>query len=309
MKHYFTEPVTRHKILRDKERLVAEVEVDGATYFLKGEKQPVAFIEGLIEFTIIMSEAGLPFIVPEKTLEAKRFVEHEGLLFILEQKGDGEEIKRLRLSHSREIGKLLGKQHVISSTTDFRYGVGTSWGMFGGNETDALGDYDENELSYLDLIREIEKEGTFKIELDTVKELYLSRRSKLKEVWSSLPSGPVQGDLCPYNLLFQQDKISAVFDFNIAGDEVLLNECIGVAVFLAWHHDFEGTETPEERYHAYIEAYEAERPLSDGEREMVPHLFAIIRAFRYDRIEEGIEKLKQGDGKAFLDETITLLQG
>ena len=29
--------------------------------------------------------------------------------------------------------------------------------MFGGNETDAFGDYDENELSYLDLIQSIEE--------------------------------------------------------------------------------------------------------------------------------------------------------
>jgi len=49
--------------------------------------------------------------------------------------------------------------------------------------------------------------------------------------------------------------------------------------------------------------------LLDREQEMIPHLFAIIRAFRYDRIVEGIEKINQGDGKAFLDETILLLQG
>ncbi|WP_432361828.1 phosphotransferase enzyme family protein [Sporosarcina sp. UB5] len=307
MQYYFTEPVSRHDILRDKDRLVAEVEVDGDTFFLKGEKQPVTFIESIIDFTIIMSAAGLPFIVPEKTIEGHRYVEHEGLLFILERKGNGEEVKRLRLSHIREIGKLLGKQHAISSTTDFRFGVGTSWGMFGGNKTDAFGDYDENELSYLDLIRCIDKDETFEVELTTVKELYQSRRSRLQEVWNSLPAGPVQGDLCPYNLLFQQDNISGVFDYNIAGDEVLLNECIGNAVFLAWHYDFEGNETSEERYDAYIDAYTSERPLSNREMEMVPHLFAIIRAFRYDRIEEGIEKIKQGDGKAFLDETITFL--
>ncbi len=309
MQHYFTEPVTRHKILRDRDRIVAEVEVGENTYFLKGEKQPASFIEKVIEFTIIMSKAGLPFIVPENTMKGNRCVEHEGLLFILERQGHGEEIKRLRLSHIREIGKLLGKQHAISSTTDFRFGTGTSWGMFGGNETDALGDYDENELSYLDFVQNVEGQETFRMELATVKELYQSRRSYLKEVWSSLPAGPVQGDLCPYNLLFQQDKISAVFDYDIAGDEVLLNECIGVAVFLAWHYDFEGQETPEERYEAYIDAYTLERPLSDHEKEMIPHLFAIIRAFRYDRIEDGINKIKQGDGKAFMDETIYLLQG
>ena len=78
---------------------------------------------------------------------------------------------------------------------------------------------------------------------------------------------------------------------------------------MAWHYDYEGNETPEERYEAYIDAYTSERTLSDLEKEIVPHLFAIIRAFRYDRIEEGIEKIKQGEGKAFLDETIQLLQG
>lgn len=179
--------------------------------------------------------------------------------------------------------------------------------MFGGNKTDAFGDYDENELSYLDLIKTLVEDKKYAVELTMIKELYQSRRSQLKKEWDSLPYGPVQGDLCPYNLLFQQDKISAVFDYNIAGDEVLLNECIGVAVFLAWHYDFEGKETSEERYEAYIDAYETERPLSDHEKEMIPHLFAIIRAFRYDRIEEGIEKIKQCDGKAFLDETIKLL--
>ncbi|MFS0690967.1 phosphotransferase [Sporosarcina sp. 179-K 8C2 HS] len=309
IQHYFTEPVTRHEILRDKDRIVAEVKVGDCTYFLIGEKQPASFIENVIKLTIIMSKAGMPFIVPEKTMKGNRYVEHGDLLFILEKKGDGEEVKRLRLSHIREIGKLLGKQHAISSTTDFRFGVGTSWGMFGGNETDALGDYDENELNYLDFVQTIEEQGMFSKELTTVKELYQSRRSQLKEVWNSLPIGPVQGDFCPYNLLFQRDKISAVFDYFIAGDEVLINECIGVAVFLAWHYDFEGNETPVERYEAYIDAYTLERPLSDREMEMIPHLLAIIRAFRYDRIEQGIDKIKQGDGKAFIDETIMLLQG
>jgi len=304
MQHYFSKPVTRHEILRGKDRLVAEVEVDGETYFLKGEKQTAAFIESIIEFTKIMNDAGLPFIVPEKTIEGSRYVKYEGLFFILEQEGKGEEIKKLRLSHIREIGKMLGKQHAVSLKTDFRFHTGTSWGMFGGNETDAFGDYDENELSYLDFVKSVTENKTLTVELAMAKELYQIKRAQLKKVWNSLPSGPVQGDLCPYNLLFQQDKISTVFDYNIAGDEVLLNECIGVAVFLAWHYDFEGKETPEERYEAYIDAYETERPLSDREREMIPHLF---RAFRYDRIEEGIEKIKQGEGKAFVDETIMLL--
>lgn len=307
MQRYFSKPITRHEILRDKDRLVAEVEVDGELFYLKGEKQPEQFVETIIAFTELMSNAGLPFIMSEQALDGKRYVEHENLFFILERKGIGKEIKALRKEHLQELGKSLGKQHVVSSTIDLRFGSGTSWGMFGGNKTNELGDYDENELSYLDLVHCVEEIGRFELELSMVKELYLARRAILQAEWSELPAGPVQGDLLPYNLLFQENKISVIYDYDIAGDEVFVNECVANAIYLAWHHDFEGNETPEERYNTYINAYTSERPLLNRELEMVPHLFAIIRAFRYDRIEEGIEKIKQGDGKAFLDETIKLL--
>lgn len=307
MQRYFSTPITRHEILRDKDRLVAEVEVDGELFFLKGEKQPEQFVETIIAFTELMSNAGLPFIVSEQALDGKRYVEHENLLFILERKGIGKEIKALRQEHLQELGKSLGKQHAVSSTIDLRFGSGTSWGLFGGNKTNELGDYDENELCYLDLVRSIENSSQFIEELTMIQELYLARRAILQAEWSELPEGPVQGDLLPYNLLFQENKISVIYDYDIAGDEVFVNECVANAIYLAWHHDFEGNETPEERYNAYINAYTSERPLLNRELEMIPHLFAIIRAFRYDRIEEGIEKIKQGDGKAFLDKTIKLL--
>lgn len=309
MQQYFLKPVTRHEILRDKDRLVAEVEVDGKTYFLKGEKQTAQFVETMIVFTELMTNVGLPFIVPEKALDGERYVTHKDLLFILERKGAGEEITILRLEHIAELGRILGKEHAVSSSSDLRFGRGTSWGMFGGNETDELGNYDENERCYLDMVHSVKGSGQFEQELAAIQELYLARRAILQAEWSGLPTGAIQGDLLPYNLLFQQDKISVIFDYDIAGDEVFVNECVANAIFLAWHHDFEGKETPEERYQAYIDAYTTQRPLSDDEMEMVPHLFAIIRAFRYDRIEEGIEKIKQGEGKAFLDETIKLLQG
>src|SRR4051812_35758549 len=160
MQQYFSKPVTRYEILRDKDRLVAEVEVDGETYFLKGDKNSAAYIEKIYSFTTIMSRAGLPFIELEKTMKGNTYVEHDHFSFMLERRGEGDEIKRLRLSHIKEIGKWLGIQHSISLTTDFRFGVGTSWGMFGGNETDKFGDYDENEMSYLELMHSINENET-----------------------------------------------------------------------------------------------------------------------------------------------------
>lgn len=305
MRNYFKEPITGNKILRDKERLVAEVEVDGKTFYLKGEKQSAAFVEKMIGFIDMMRNAKLPFSMSKLTLDGKPYVEHDGLIFILEEKGKGKPMEALRLKHIQEIGAMLGKQHAASMRSAFSFGRGTSWGMFGGNETEELGDYDENELCYWDLVSAVEDK--YEKEMSLIQELYKKRRAVLQAEWAALPKGAVQGDLLPYNLLFQQDRISAIFDFDIAGDEVLVNECVGNAIFLAWHHEFEGLESPKERYDAYMDAYYSERPLSNCEKEMIPHLFAIIRAFRYDRIEEGIEKMKSGKGKSFLNESIMLL--
>ncbi|WOV87144.1 hypothetical protein QWT69_14960 [Sporosarcina oncorhynchi] len=309
LQQYFSNPPTATEVLRDQDRLVAEVTVDGKQYYVKGGKQSLVYIEKTITLTHLMREANLPFITPVQTLDGKYYVKHGQMHFILEQKGVGEEVKCLRMLHIEEIGRMLAKQHLVSENTAMRFGTGTSWGMFGGNATDALGDYDENELCFLDLMRTLKEHDQHVKEMIAIKELYEARRSILHTFWGKLPLGPVQGDFAPYNMLFQQHKMTAVFDYDIAGDEVLVNECIAIAIYLAWHYDYEGPETPDERYTAYIRAYSAERPLSNREQEAVPHLFALIRACRYDRIEAGIEKIKRGDGKPFLDETINILQG
>ena len=238
-------------------------------------------------------------------------IESKGMVFTLERKSDGREIEQLQLLHIKKIGRLLGRQHAISSSLDCRFGFGTSWGMFGGNKTDALGDYDENELSFRDFISEVEGIEKFTGEFNLIKKRYLEKREKLCAVWDILPKGPVQGDFCPYNMVFHEDgTISAIFDFNIAGDEVFLNECIGVGVFLSWHYEFIGNATENDRFQMFIQSYESERPFTKLEWELFDDLFAIIRAFRYDRVDRGIEMIRNGNNDVgFIQETSAILKG
>ncbi|QTD39637.1 phosphotransferase enzyme family protein [Sporosarcina sp. Te-1] len=309
MGKFAEEPLTSHEILRDNERLVAEVVVNGATFYLKGEKIEKPFLERLIAYIREASMSGLPYIGPEKTLDGTDYVEHEGLLFILERKGKGAEVEGINLRHIEEIACLMGMEHALSLSRELRLGRGTSWGMFGGNATEELGDYDENELCFLDLMQALKEDGSFPEELELICRLYESRRAALEQVWGDLPIGATQGDLAPYNMLFDGNRISAVYDYDIAGDERFVNGCVASAIYLAWHYDgFKGEESEEERYEAFLEAYTRERPFTELELQVIPDLFAVIRPFRYDRVEKGIEQIKQGKGMQFIEETISLLQ-
>lgn len=303
------EPITI-QILRDGDRLIAEIVTSRQSYFLKGEQQSASFIDNLIKFVNEMISKGLPFVTFEKTNDGLLFIESKGMIFTLERKSSGREVEQLQLSHIRDIGRSLGRQHAVSSILDFRFGSGTSWGMFGGNGSDALGDYDENELSFNGFRSEVEGIENFAEEFILIKKLYIEKREKLSNIWEILPTGPVQGDFCPYNMLFHDDgTISSIYDFNIAGNEVFLNECIGIGVFLSWHYGFNGNESESERFWNFIQAYESERPFTKQEWEHFDDLFAIIRAFRYDRVEKGAKLLRSGNAGDFIRETCSILEG
>ncbi|MBE1555123.1 phosphotransferase enzyme family protein [Sporosarcina limicola] len=297
-------------ILRNEGRLIAKIEVDENVYFLKGERQTNEFIETVISFVTAMNEKGIPFTRLEKTIDGHQYVEASGFIFTVEKKSVGEEVERLRFSHINDIGKMLGKQHAVSETLDVCFGTATSWSIFGGNETDALGDYDENELSFKKFMQDAEKLSELSVEVELIKNSYLVKRERLSTVWETLPSGPIQGDFCPYNMLFSQDgKITSIYDYNIAGDEVFLNECIGVGVFLAWHHPYIGAETEVERFYIFMNAYMQERPFTEAESAVFDDLLAIIRAFRYDRVEEIVQLLREGkDAQRFIKEAFEILQ-
>ena len=61
------------QVLRDKNRIVAEIVTSSHSYFLKGEQQTTIFIENLIGFVYEMRKKGLPFVAFEKTKEGRCF--------------------------------------------------------------------------------------------------------------------------------------------------------------------------------------------------------------------------------------------
>lgn len=177
--------------------------------------------------------------------------------------------------------------------------------MFGGNQTDKIGDYDENELSFQTFKQAFNEHELF----PEIEYHYLQHRSVLQKVWSSLPQGAVQGDFCYYNMLKQQDGTYSILDFNLAGNEIFLNECIAVGVYHSWHVPYTGRLNAAERFRKFIAAYEAKRPFTSLEREHFNPLLAIIRAFRFDRIEDGAILKETAEKNQFVKETLDILTG
>lgn len=290
-------------VIRDSAKKLAVITAtDGTRYMLKGEQYNSDKMQQICAFANKLS-AILPVTTYLKIDDGGYTVTEQNIVYTLEHMVSGIAINCLTNIHIEEIGTALGKMHRFSLEHTILLNQATSWAMFGGNESDALGDYDENELSFRDFATAFAQEP----HMQDITSLYMGYRKQLEDVWSELPTAATQGDFCHYNMLFdEQQRINGIFDFNLAGDEVLLNECVAVGVYLCWHVDYQGELSSTQRFQQFMQAYEKQRALNVLEKKMIPALFAIIRAFRYDRVENGI---KNSDAKgAFLNETLEILR-
>lgn len=126
------------------------------------------------------------------------------------------------------------------------------------------------------------------------------------------PRYAVQGDISDCNLFLTPEGRVGMFDFNNCGDNVLFCDAVMQGVFEARLMDYD--RNPTEAYsgllfNSFLEGYQAERPLTAQEREMVPHLCAVIEAFslmdltyREDCLEKRLESGDRAGVSALLQE-------
>ncbi|WP_338754523.1 hypothetical protein [Bacillus sp. FJAT-52991] len=301
---YHLNPIENVQIIRNEDHLLVKLtDTHKQNFYLKGEKAERTHWEKCCEYATYLKINGLPVSSYLKNNQNQYTTEYKGLVLTMEQAVCGESVEVINDNKIFEIGKLLGQQHQLSLQYKSTFQQATSWSMFGGNTTDRMGDYDENELSFIDFIQHFSNQPL----CNEIKKYYLEKRTLLKEFWHALPQGAVQGDFCYYNLLFSNDFITGIYDFNLAGDEVYLNECIAVGVYHAWHVEYEGSLAPLDRFQQFISAYTSQRPFKAIELNVLNDLFAIIRAFRFDRIEDGIALTNPLDINQFMEETLSIL--
>ncbi len=231
-------------------------------------------------------------------------------LTTLEQYAAGDEFTCRDLNDVHLIGMLLGQLHRVSLETEIFFGHGTSWSLFGGNATEELGDYDENEKSFTAMIGALKRAECPAELLERIKKLYHARRAEVQNIWMELPAAAVQGDLCPYNMTRgKRGEIAGLFDLNLAGDEVLVGE---LCALLAYYASYPPPDSPSDKVmHELFQAYVSERPLKKEELSVVEPLMRLLPPFRFDRVARLNREIEVGGKTAVIraaEETIALLE-
>ena len=103
-------------------------------------------------------------------------------------------------------------------------------------------------------------------------ELRFQRQVAASSACATLPRGPIHADLFRDNVMFEDtplgDRLSGFFDFYFAGVDALLFD---IAVCLNdWCIDLESGRLAEDRASAFVDAYDAVRPLTTAERRLLP---------------------------------------
>ncbi len=104
-------------------------------------------------------------------------------------------------------------------------------------------------------------------------ELAFQNHTAASSAYAALPRGPVHADLFRDNVMFDGEQLTGFFDFYFAGVDTWLFD---LAVCLNdWCIDLPTGQHVADRAQAMIAAYQAVRPLSAAERQLLP---AMLRA-------------------------------
>lgn len=133
---------------------------------------------------------------PTKTKASFLFYKKKFLLLLPEIKGRSIPSKDLRPVHLRRIGEALGQLH--QQTLNFK-----------------IPDHRFNQKELQSVFQQIKKELTKKIPTVAL-EIYQWLK-RFKKIRKKLPSGLIHADLFPENILFINDKLHGILDFEAAG--------------------------------------------------------------------------------------------
>ncbi len=195
----------------------------------------------------------------------------------------GEEITQIDTDIAYKIGALMARMHTISLENGCEIGCGTLFSAAYWNDVDAFEQFcrlgtDEN----LDqqIVAQIRKYHDEKLEY-------------LRTVWDSLPKAAVQGDISINNLVYGPDELT-VFDYNNAGDEVLISDLVMEGLLTAYEMETATGVDREKLFPALLGGYLSLRRLSEEEADAAWTIYTLYHALWFTRVvysEGSLEKL------------------
>ncbi len=188
----------------------------------------------------------------------------------------GEEITAITSEIARDIGALLGRIHLIGLDTGFVIGNMTLLCAAGENDVDAYSEFCEI----------TENENLDSAVVSEIKHIRDGKMAHLREIWDTLPRAATQGDISICNLS-KTEKGLAVFDYNHAGDDVLVSDLVLEGLLTANEMDLPPNETEEYRkalFPAFLEGYLSVRRLSEAESNAAWEIYTIYNTIWFSKI-------------------------
>lgn len=198
----------------------------------------------------------------------------------------GEEIMEITPDIAYKIGVLLARMHVLSLENKLQIGCGTLFSAAYENDVDAFEEFcniGNNENLDQRIVAQI-------------KQLHGEKLNAIRNAWSDLPKAAVQGDISINNLVYGEDEL-VVFDYNNAGDEVLVSDLVLEGLLAAYEMDLpEGTDpsSREQLFLTLLDGYLSVRKLSEKEAETAWTVYTLYHSFWFTRVlyrDDSLEKL------------------
>lgn len=198
----------------------------------------------------------------------------------------GEEITEINTEISYKIGELMARMHIFSLNNNYEIGCGTLFSAAYRNDVDAYEDFCkicENEYLDQTVVEQIKKHRNEKLEA-------------IRSVWERLPKAAVQGDISINNLVYGENELT-VFDYNNAGDEVLISDLVLEGLLTAYEMNLpKGTDQScrEQFFSELLKGYLSVRKLNEEEADAAWIVYTLYHSLWFTKIvynENSLEKL------------------
>lgn len=203
----------------------------------------------------------------------------------------GEEITEITTDIAYQIGALMARMHQIALDNKSGIGHRTLFSAAYWNDVDCFPEFCD-----------ITKDE--KLDQEVVAQIKALRDAKLESiraVWETLPKAAVQGDISINNLVHTEDGL-IVFDYNNAGDEVLISDLVMEGLLTAYEMELpEGTPASyrEQIFPALLKGYLSVRSLSESECSAAWEVYTLYHGLWFTRIvynDDSLDSLvKKGD--------------
>lgn len=286
-----TEPIKQWKLLADGPdhpvpyeviRKIIYVELENKErYIVKFVREPI-FTTDIIEkqsaFSDLLMQWGID--TPKRLMKEQhyciKYIKENLTMDVYVEEWVGNKIPHFTLDLYKKVGNIIGRIHRISQKAEFKIGFSL-----------LFNEITQRDTSFKRLWRNDNFNLIPKTEYERMLDIYNYRLTKIKNIWTELPKAAVQGDIYSCNNIAIRNNNLVVYDFNLAGDEVLVGD-----ILLCWFRTVFDEKIEEdlnrlslkELWRVFIKEYQKERSLTDIERKYFPDVYAILGTVYYTKL-------------------------